>query len=272
MNHEGSALSALDLSGRLAIVTGASRGIGAAIVRQLSIHGATVAFCSRNEASLHALAKETRDLGGTTKPYVADLSDIAAADTLFDDVVNDLGEPDILVHNVGRSEARSFLRMTNEDWEALFRVNLGSSLQLTRRGLPHMCGQRWGRIVMISSAAAKFPQPELIAYGASKAAMVSSAKALARRYGKDNVLVNSVLPGLILTDAWTESAGRMADHGIRGTAPEAVLDSFAAEVPLRRYADPAEVAAVVLFLCSRLATYVSGAAIDVDGGWSGHVF
>jgi NAD(P)-dependent dehydrogenase (short-subunit alcohol dehydrogenase family) len=162
--------------------------------------------------------------------------------------------------------------MTNDQWEALFRLNLGSSLQLTRRAIPHMAEQRWGRVVMIASVAAKYPKLDILDYCASKAAMVSASKALALQFGADNVLVNAVLPGLIHTDAWDKSAGRMASFGIRADEPEAVLDSFAAEVPLQRFAHPDEVASVVLFLCSELATYVNGVALEVDGGWNSHLF
>jgi 3-oxoacyl-[acyl-carrier protein] reductase len=265
-------LGALDLTGRLALVTGSSRGIGAATVRQLACHGATVACCGRDASSLSQLQQQLAEAPGTVAPFVADLSEVSAADTLFDVVVRDLGMPDILVNNIGHAQPRNFLRMTNDEWEALFRFNLGSSLQLTRRALPHMVEQQWGRVVMIGSMSGKFPELDLIDYGASKAAMASAAKSLARKYGQDNVLTNTVLPGFTLTDAWTTSANRMAKFGIRGSEPSDVLRSFADEIPLRRFGDPDEIASVVLFLCSELATYVNGAAIDVDGGSSRHIY
>jgi 3-oxoacyl-[acyl-carrier protein] reductase len=269
---ETQVIDALDLTGRLALVTGSSRGIGAATVHRLVQHGATVACCGRDVSSLDQLQQQLAGEPGKVMPFVADLSDVTAADTLFDAVQGGLGQPDILVNNIGHSQPRNFLRMTNDDWESLFRLNLGSSLQLTRRALPHMVEQRWGRVVMIGSMSAKFPELDIIDYGASKAAMASVATSLARKYGQDNVLTNTVLPGFILTDAWTTSASRMAKFGIRGSEPADVLKSFADEIPLRRFANPDEIASVVLFLCSELATYVNGAAIDVDGGSSRHMY
>ena len=127
----------------------------------------------------------------------------------------------------------------------------------------------WGRIVMVSSAAAKMPSAPLIDYGAAKAALLASAKALARRYGRDGVLVNTVLPGLIRTPMWERAAGEIAAAGEIDAA--AVFAEMSKQVPLGRYGSAEEVAAVIAFLASDAASYVNGAAIDVDGGMSPHV-
>ena len=128
----------------------------------------------------------------------------------------------------------------------------------------------WGRVVMVASLSAKHPDAALIDYAAAKAALVATAKALARRYGRDGVLVNSVLPGLIHTPMWERAAAEIASA--RGGSAEDVLASMAAAVPVGRYGEAGEVAAVVRFLVSDAASYVNGAAIDVDGGMSTHLF
>lgn len=214
----------------------------------------------------------TRDLPGETVAYTADFSEISEADRFYDEATARSGPPDILVHNVGSSVARDFLTMTNDDWEALFRLNLGSSIQLTRRAFPEMKRRGWGRVVMVSSATAKFPIPHLVDYGASKAAMISVAKGLAKDWGKYGILVNSVLPGLILTPMWDAAAERLAASGARGDTPEEVLEDFSSEIPIPRFGEPDEIAKVIMFLCSDWASYINGISIDVDGGWNGHLF
>ena len=158
--------------------------------------------------------------------------------------------------------------MSDDDWLSLFELNLMSAVRCTRRLLPAMRERKWGRIVMVSSGAGVYPNPALIDYSATKAAMIATGKALARKYGPDNVLVNSVLPGLIHTPMWERAAGEVATAN--GTTIEAVLAANARSVPLGRYGTAEEVAAVIVFLCSSAASYINGAAITVDGGQGGH--
>jgi NAD(P)-dependent dehydrogenase (short-subunit alcohol dehydrogenase family) len=160
--------------------------------------------------------------------------------------------------------------MSDDDWASLFQLNLMSAVRCTRAFLPHMRGRRWGRVVMVSSGAAKNPDASLVDYAATKAAMVSVAKSLARKYGADNVLVNSVLPGLVRTSMWDRAAGEIAESS--GTDVESVFAARSANVPLGRFGTPEEIANVVLFLCSEQASYINGAAIDVDGGRGSGMF
>lgn len=265
----------LDLTGRRAVVTGASLGIGAAVVRMLADHGADVAFCARTPEAVAALAAyEPTAAPGTASPgavrgYQADMGDGAAVEAFLAAAAADQGPADILVNNVGASPSRNFLYMTDDDWLSLLELNLLSAVRSTRRCLPHMRSQRWGRVVMVASGAAFYPGAALIDYGASKAAMVATGKALAGKYGGDGVLVNSVLPGLIHTAMWDRAAGEVAQAS--GTTAEAVLERNGSTVPVGRYGTADEVAAVIAFLCSPAASYVNGAAVTVDGGQGGHV-
>ncbi|MCU1463980.1 MAG: hypothetical protein JWO37_4055 [Acidimicrobiales bacterium] len=250
-----------DLSGRRAIVTGGSAGIGAAVVRALAEHGARVAFCARDK---DAVAAASTAAGAGVRGYVADMADAASIDAFLEAATADQGPADILVNNVGASPTRNFLHMTDEDWEELFRLNLLSAVRCTRRALPAMRAQRWGRVVMISSVAAKSPNAPLVDYAASKAAMVAMAKALSKKYGADNVLVNSVLPGRVRTAMWERAAGEIS--AASGQSVEEVFAARSEDIPLGRYGRAEEIADVVLFLCSERASYVNGATIDVDGG------
>ena len=258
------ATAGLDLTGRRAVVTGASAGIGAATVRALAGHGADVAFCARTRDAVDALAAECSDLTGKVLPFVADMADAGSIDGFCDDVDRELGAPDTLINNVGASPSRNFLYMTDDEWEDLFRLNLSSAMRCTRRFLPGMRDQKFGRIVMISSVAARYPSAALIDYAASKAALGAAAKALARKYAADNVLINTVLPGRVRTAMWERAATEIAASSELDV--EGVFAERSRDIPLGRFGQADEIANVVLFLCSDLANYVTGASIDVDGG------
>ena len=167
----------LDLAGKRAVVTGASLGIGAAVVKELADMGASVIFCARRQDSVDALAGYSERVTG----LVADMGEAASTDS-FLDAIEAQGGADILVNNVGASPSRNFLYMSDEDWQSLHELNLMSAVRCTRRLLPKMRSQKWGRVVMIASGAAKYPSAALIDYGTTKAAMISLSKSLARKY------------------------------------------------------------------------------------------
>jgi 3-oxoacyl-[acyl-carrier protein] reductase len=258
------------IEGRTAIVTGAGAGIGAATVRALAEAGAAVAFCARDEDAVGKLQDEIVGAGGRALGVAADMSDAQATDAFLNAAQDELGPIDIVVNNVGQSPSRNFGRMSDQDWVDLLELNLLSAVRCTRAALPGMRECKWGRVVMVASLAAKHPDAVLIDYAAAKAALIATGKALARRYGRDGILVNSVLPGLIHTPMWDRAAGEVAEA--TGSSPEEVIAKNARNVPLGRYGTAEEVAAVIAFLASDAAAYVNGAAIDVDGGLSTHVF
>jgi len=259
----------LDLTGKRAVVTGASLGIGAATVRLLADHGATVAFCARGADSVAELAAYRPAGAGSVHGHVADMGDAASTEVFLEAVLADLGTVDILVNNVGASPSRNFLYMADEDWEQLHQLNLMSAVRCTRRLLPGMRAQRWGRVVMVATAGAIYPNAALIDYAATKAAMIATGKALAGKYGADGVLVNSILPGLIHTAMWERAAGEIA--AASGGTSQDVLARNAGGVPVGRYGTAEEVAAAIVFLCSPAASYINGVALSVDGGSGGHV-
>ncbi len=254
----------LNLAGRRAVVTGASLGIGEAVVKELADLGAEVVFCARNPEAIEQLSAYSERVTG----HVADMADQASTEA-FLDAVEAGGGADILINNVGASPSRNFLYMTDQDWLDLHELNLLSAVRCTRRLLPKMRKQKWGRIVMIASGAAKYPNAALIDYGATKAAMISMAKSLARKYGADGVLVNSVLPGLIHTAMWERAAREIANAS--DSTMEAVLERNGRTVPVGRYGTSEEVAQVIAFLCTNAASYVNGSAIEVDGGSAAHI-
>lgn len=255
----------LDLTGRTAIVTGASLGIGAATVKMLADHGAQVAFCARRAEAVSALADHHDSIHG----FVADMADPNSTGAFLDTVARELGDADILVNNVGASPSRNFLYMTDEDWESLFQLNLMSAVRCTRRVLPAMRKQKWGRVVMISTTGAVYPNAALVDYGATKAAMIATAKALAGKYGADGILINSVLPGLIQTDMWNRAADEVAEA--TGKTRDEIIAQNAKGVPVGRFGTPEEIASAVVYLCSDAASYINGVALSVDGGSGRHV-
>lgn len=262
-------MSVFELGGHKAVVTGASAGIGAEVVRVLATAGCDVAFCARTRDGVDALAAELANSPGRVLAFAADMASGSEVARFCDDVEQQLGPPDILVNNVGASPSRNFLYMSDDDWEELLRLNLMSAVRCTRRFLPGMRGNRWGRIIMVATAAAKYPGAALVDYAASKAAMVATSTALARKYGADGVLVNAVLPGRIRTPMWERAAAEIA--GAEGDV-EAVFVNRSRDIPVGRFGTPDEVANVVAFLASDLASYINGAAIDIDGGLGGFTF
>jgi NAD(P)-dependent dehydrogenase (short-subunit alcohol dehydrogenase family) len=259
-----------NVRGRRVVITGGSRGIGAATVLTLATAGARVVTCGRDATALARVADAAAASGAEVTSHVVDVTDFGDLDAFLDAAERTLGTVDILVNNAGETALRDFLGTDECAWEQCLRVNLLAVVRATRRLLPGMIAQRWGRIVMVASSGAKYPTAPWIDYAAAKAAVAATGKALAREYGSANVLVNTVLPGLIRTDMTERSLCQIADGS--DESAEDLAAAWATTVPLGRWGRPEEVAAFIRFLCSPDADYISGAAVDLDGGQATHVY
>lgn len=255
----------LGLKGRAAAVAAASRGLGRATAQALAAEGCAVAICGRDEARIHeaadAIAKQT---GVLTLGVVADVGLAVDCARFIETAASAFGRLDILVTNTGGPKPGGSEGVTDADWDAAYRVTLGNVVGLVRAGVPHMRKNRWGRIVNITSLSAKQPVDGLVLSNAFRAAVVGLAKTLSNELAKDGILVNNVCPGYTRTDRLDELAQVRAQAA--ETTPEQILLGLAQAVPLGRIAEPEELAAVVAFLCSERASYLTGATIPVDGG------
>jgi 3-oxoacyl-[acyl-carrier protein] reductase len=239
-----------DLTGKTALVTGASGGIGAAIARALHRAGATVALSGTRQAPLDALAEE---LGDRAHVLPCDLSDAEAVEALPKRAAEAMGSVDILVNNAGITRDNLFMRMSDEEWAQVLEVNLTSTMRLCRGVLRPMMKARWGRIVNISSVVGATGNPGQGNYAASKAGMVGMSKSLAYEVASRGITVNCVAPGFIET-AMTDKLNDEQKGRILG------------QIPAGRMGTADEIAAAVLFLASAEAGYVTGATLHVNGG------
>lgn len=234
------------------MVTGASRGIGRAIALELARAGHRVACCSSSDGVKDTQA-EIEAADGTAVAVRADVGDAAAVDAAFGEVEESLGPVEVLVNNAGVAADGLVARMTDEQWDDVLRTNLTGAFHTVRRATPKMMRGRWGRIVNVSSVSGQAGAPGQANYAAAKAGLLGLTRAVARELGSRGITCNAVAPGPIVT-AMTDAMP--ADW--RGV--------MEATVPLGRLGRPEEVAAVVAFLCSEQAGYVTGALVPVDGG------
>ncbi|MFP1645157.1 3-oxoacyl-ACP reductase FabG [Pontitalea aquivivens] len=239
-----------DLTGKCALVTGASGGIGGEIARALHGAGATVALSGTREAPLRELAGE---LGARAHVVVANLSDPDSVEALPKAAIEAMGALDILVNNAGITRDNLFMRMSDEEWQSVIDVNLTSGFRLMRGVLRGMMKARWGRIVNITSIVGQTGNPGQGNYAAAKAGLVGMSKSLAQEVASRGITVNCVAPGFIAT-AMTDKLNDEQKARI------------AAQIPAGRMGTPAEIAAAVLYLASPEAGYVTGATLHVNGG------
>jgi 3-oxoacyl-[acyl-carrier protein] reductase len=255
----------LGLKGKAAAVAAASRGLGRASARALAAEGASVALCGRDEARLREAADEiARETGAATLPVVADVSVAADCHRFVEEAARRFGRLDILVTNTGGPKPGAFDAVDDVRWEEAFRTTLSNVFHLVRAAVPHMKRNRWGRIVNVASLSAKQPIDGLLLSNVFRPAIVGLAKTLSNELGPDGILVNTVCPGYTRTDRLQEVAEARA--AAAGTTPEKVLADLARSVPLGRIAEPEEFAAVVAFLCSEPASFLTGLTLAVDGG------
>ena len=253
----------LGLQDRVCVVTGSTAGIGLETARLLAEEGARVVVTGRDADTV----ERTRTEIGAALGVPGDLAASDAPGELIGRVEDELGRVDCLVNNVGVAYQRSLEELTDEDWEALWQLNVMSYVRAIRAVLPGMRERGGGCIVNVSSTAAKRPSGGMPDYSVTKAAVLSLSRLVADLYAKDGILCNAITPGPTASPAWLAPGG-LADQAAErsGKSREEVLDGVAKGRPLGRLAEPEEIAAVIVFLCSDRASYVTGAAWSADGG------
>ncbi len=249
----------LGLSGKVAIVAAASKGLGLAVAKGLAAEGCHVAICSREEGALAAASA-----GTNFYTQAVDVSDEAAVRAFVEAVRTKFGRVDICVTNAGGPPSKTFEQTTTSDWEAAVKLNLMSTLHFAQAVLPGMKAQGWGRLLTITSVSVKQPLDGLILSNSVRAAVAGLVKSLANEYGAFGVTVNNVCPGFTATDRLKSLAGKLA--GDQGMSAEAIEAAWGAQTAVKRVGTPEEFASMVVFLASKQAAYVTGASIAVDGG------
>lgn len=241
------------LTGKTAIVTGASRGIGAAIARKLCEAGANVALCSRSAEAVAAIADTLNSEGYTAISTAADISKKVDVEALIKTVLDRFSQIDILVNNAGITRDTLLMRMQDEDWDAVLQTNLTGTMYCTRAVMRPMLRQRSGRIINISSVIGIMGNPGQASYAAAKAGIIGFTKTIAREVGVRGITVNAIAPGFITTDMTAQM-------------PQQNQEQLRDLIPLRRFGSPEDVADAVHFLASDAARYITGQTLHVDGG------
>jgi 3-oxoacyl-[acyl-carrier protein] reductase len=241
------------LAGKVALVTGASRGIGRAIALELARRGATLVGTATSEAGARAISQAIADAGARGAGRVLDVRDAAQCDAFLETVRKELGDVLILVNNAAVVRDNLALRMKDADWDEVMETNLKAVFRLSRAVMRGMMKARWGRIISITSVVGATGNPGQANYAAAKAGVVGMTRSLARELASRNITVNCVAPGLIDTD-------------MTRALPEEQKNVLLAQIPLGRLGQPEEVAAAVAYLASPAAGYVTGAVLHVNGG------
>lgn len=255
------------LDGRCAVVTGASRGIGRDVADRLATAGASVLLVARGEDDLDAAVASCPG-PGEVSALAIDVAGAHAAERIVSVATERHGPPAVLVNNAGQARWRPLAEIPDADWQAAWELNVMAPLRLMRAVIPGMAERGWGRIVNVSSTAGKRPSPNMAEYSVAKAAQLSLSKVFADAHAREGVLVNAVCPGPTASEMWMAEGGLLdQSRELSGASSrEEALQSAGSSRPIGRLAEPAEVGAVIAFLCSEEASYVSGAAWSVDGG------
>ena len=255
----------LGLRGKTAIVTGSSMGLGLAVAKELAREGCNVTICSRGEEALFAAQKEIQAQadGAQVHAVMTDMERSEDINRLVSETVDRFGTVHILVNNAGTSITKDFLDVEREDWTKIFQMIIVGASEASKLVIPYMQKQKWGRIINVGSASSKQPRPRRVLSNTAKTALLSFTKTLAREFVKDGILVNCAIPGRFYTH-WRERIEKMAKD--QGRGEEDVYAEVVKDITMSRLGQPEEFAAMVLFLASERASFISGVAYAVDGG------
>jgi 3-oxoacyl-[acyl-carrier protein] reductase len=243
----------MTFSGRIALVTGASQGIGRACALKLASAGAAVAVAARNQEKLNELVQQITSTGGKAAAFALDVAEEDQIKSIFKAAISQFGKIDILVNNAGITRDQLVMRMKRTDWDAVLNTNLTSAYLCTQQAIGSMLKQRWGRIVNITSVFGQMGQAGQANYASSKAGLIGLTMAIAREVGSRNITCNAVAPGFIET-AMTSALG------------EDFKEMAVKNIPLGRVGAPEDVASAVAFLASEEASYITGHVLNVNGG------
>jgi 3-oxoacyl-[acyl-carrier protein] reductase len=243
----------MTLNGRVAVITGASQGIGRACALELAKSGAAVALMARNKQKLDELAQEITGAGGRVCVAAADIENEDQIKAALKGVIGELGKVDILVNNAGITRDQLIMRMKRADWDAVMNTNLTSAYLCTQQVISPMLKQRWGRIINVTSVFGQMGQAGQANYASSKAGLIGLTMAVARELGSRNITCNAVAPGFIET-------------AMTSALPDDLKQSALKMIPLGRVGTPEEVAHCVAFLASEEAAYITGHVLNVNGG------
>jgi 3-oxoacyl-[acyl-carrier protein] reductase len=243
----------MSLSGRVALVTGASQGIGRTVALRLAKVGATVAVAARNQDKLNELVAEITTAGGNAVAFALDVSDEEQIKSTIKAAIAQLGKIDILVNNAGITRDQLVMRMKRADWDAVLQTNLTSAYLCIQAVMSSMLKQRWGRIINITSVFGQMGQAGQANYSASKAGLIGLTMAIAREVGSRNITCNAVAPGFIETPMTAVLSDEFKQTAIK-------------QIPLGRVGSPEDVASAVTFLASDDASYITGHVLNVNGG------
>lgn len=254
------------IAGKVALVSGGSRGIGRAAADILAGEGAKIVIAARNQEAIDEAVREITAAGGDAVGVSCDMTTLEGVTTAVDTARESFGSPDIAISNVHGPGPGDFFDVTPEDFRRVIDEIVLSVIHFSRAVVPHMQKQGWGRLVNIGSGAAKEPPPELkhILANTARASVVTFNKSLSNELGPDGITVNTVGTGFIGTQRMWDYVTHVGQE--RGLEPEAMMAGFSTGIPLRRPGKPEEIGAVIAFLCSQQAGYVTGQLIPVDGG------
>lgn len=255
----------LGLGTRVAVVAAGSKGLGRAVAEELAAEGVAVVICARGREDLDVACQAIAARGARVHGVVADVAVVGEPARVVAEATRVFGAPDIVVTNSGGPRSGVFETLTDEDWDAATRTLLTSAVAFARAALPAMRARRWGRIINITSIAARQPVDGLMLSNSLRSAVLAFAKTLSNEVATEGITVNNLVPGYTRTDRVVDLAQQKAAAG--GGRVEDIYRQWEAEIPMRRIGEPREFAALAAFIASDRAGYITGQSIAVDGGW-----